>query len=101
MHPIGMSAKEYQNAYHAALFALEKKYKVGQPYRENGGNRVCVVDSMIATDHTVFLLAWGVNKANEIKIDGTQPASVSTSPKGTAQNLADAQIELLPDWAKA
>jgi hypothetical protein len=65
-----MSAKEYQDAYRAALFSLKKKHKVGEPYRENGGNRVCVVDSMIATDHTVFRLAWEVKKAGEIKIDG-------------------------------
>jgi hypothetical protein len=65
-----MSAKEYQETYRAALFSLKKKYKVGEPYRENAGNRVCVVDSMIATDHTLFRLAWGLKKASEIKIDG-------------------------------
>jgi hypothetical protein len=66
IRPNIMLTEFYENTYCAALQTLKGKYAVGEPYQDFNGNRQCVVGSMIASDRTVFILAWGVDKADEI-----------------------------------
>lgn len=57
----------YEVCYRNALLVLAEKYdSVGDPYLREG-QRVCKVESLIADDRTVLLLAWGIAVADEIE----------------------------------
>lgn len=59
--------QEYENSYAEALRILREKYDfVGQPYTAQNGERACDVETLRADDLTVFMLAWGAERAHEI-----------------------------------
>jgi hypothetical protein len=62
-----MTGEEYEDCYREALLLLQEKYdSVGSPYQKDG-QRVCQVETLVIDDHTVFLLAWGPEIAQQIE----------------------------------
>ncbi len=63
---------EYEDCYHEALLVLKERYEsVGKPFQLNG-ERVCSLktltfdEPLILHDQAVFLLAFGVEVADQI-----------------------------------
>ena len=63
-----LTDSEYEDCYAEALRILHYKYEsVGVPYHNDKGERTCRIESLHADDHTVFLLAFGSDVANQIE----------------------------------
>jgi hypothetical protein len=63
----GMTNDEYEGCYSEALQLLHERYEnVSNPYQKDG-RRVCQVETLVTDDHTVFLLAWGPQIAEQIE----------------------------------
>jgi hypothetical protein len=57
----------YERKYQEALLLVRERFTVGQPYRDEQGNRVCVVsNTLLGFDYDVFMLAWGKAVAEDL-----------------------------------
>jgi len=58
---------EYERKYKQALLLVAERFKVGQPYRDENDNRVCLIgDILLAFDYDVFMLGWSKTVAEDL-----------------------------------
>lgn len=63
-----LTEPEYEEYYSEALRILRYKYdSLGDPYRNDKGERICRIETLHADDHTVLLLAFGSDVATQIE----------------------------------
>jgi len=66
-----LTKSDYERKYQDALLLLGDRFKLGQPYRDENGKRVCVVgNALLGFDYDVFMLAWGKAVAERLTSNG-------------------------------
>jgi hypothetical protein len=64
---MGLRTSRHERKYQEALLLLGERFKVGQPYRDEQGRRVCVIgNTLLGFDYDVFMLVWGKAIAEEL-----------------------------------
>ena len=63
-----MSDMEYEEWYLSAVKSLHASgHRVSKPFLGKDGNRKCLVNGWEQDDQTIFSMAWGENRAEEIQ----------------------------------
>jgi len=62
-----LTQSNYEQKYEQALLLVRDRFKVGRSYRNENGERVCVIaNALLGFDYDVFTLAWGKAVAEQL-----------------------------------
>ena len=64
-----VTSSRYERKYEHALRLVGDRFKVGEPYWDKKGNRVCLIgDGLLCCDYDIFMFAWSKAVAERLTL---------------------------------